>query len=98
MKMYFHPRILALETPYLYFLLFAVNQEGVLQKFRKTFSLRFYKKSSKESGSSDLGETLSEILAEPNEEDPLDDVPSASASSTQLDNAKEDDSTEQKPR
>lgn len=76
-----------------------MNQEGVLQKFRKTFSLRFYKKSSKESGSSDLGETLSEMLGdEPLEEKSLQHVPSVSSSSMQLDDAKEKESTEQKHR
>lgn len=73
---------------------FSAHSESVLQKFRKTFSLRFQKRSSKESGSSDLGETLSEILGEPSEEESPQHVPSVSTSNTQLD-AKEEP-TEQK--
>ncbi|KAK9746793.1 RhoGEF domain [Popillia japonica] len=43
--------------------------ESVLQKFRKTFSLRFQKKGSKETGSSDLGDVLPDIQADPSEDD-----------------------------
>lgn len=67
-----------------------------MQKFRKTFSLRFQKKGSKESGSSDLGETLSEILGEPSEEDSPQHVPCVSTSVTQLDS--KEDSADQKYR
>lgn len=74
-----------------------MNQEGVLQKFRKTFSLRFYKRGSKESGSSDLGETFSEILGEPAEDESVRHVSSETASVAPLD-AKEDESTEHKHR
>lgn len=83
-------------TRYLFWLfIFLVHQEGVLQKFRKTFSLRFYKKGSKESGSSDLGETLSDILGE---DESLQHVPSASAASIAQMDAKEEESTEYKHR
>lgn len=43
--------------------------ESVLQKFRKTFSLRFQKKGSKDSCGSDLVDTLTEYIGEPSEED-----------------------------
>lgn len=90
--------VVCITTLHLPLLLFVVNQEGVLQKFRKSFSLRFYKRGSKESGSSDLGETLSEILGEPAEDGgSIHSVPSASASITQLD-AKEEESIEHKHR
>lgn len=40
----------------------ATTAESVLQKFRKTFSLRFQKKGSKETSSTDIGEVLPEGL------------------------------------
>ncbi|KAJ8919125.1 hypothetical protein NQ315_012110, partial [Exocentrus adspersus] len=69
--------------------------ESVLQKFRKTFSLRFQKKGSKESCNSDTGETLSEILGEPSEEESSPrHVPSAISSTCQIDS--KDEHSEQK--
>nr|XP_008197973.1 PREDICTED: spermatogenesis-associated protein 13 isoform X1 [Tribolium castaneum] len=48
------------------------STESVLQKFRKTFSLRFHpkKQSSSNRDSCDLGEALSEMLGEPSEDEP----------------------------
>ncbi|XP_064214036.1 uncharacterized protein RhoGEF3 isoform X2 [Tribolium castaneum] len=49
------------------------STESVLQKFRKTFSLRFHPKkqsSSSNRDSCDLGEALSEMLGEPSEDEP----------------------------
>ncbi|XP_017779219.1 PREDICTED: rho guanine nucleotide exchange factor 4-like [Nicrophorus vespilloides] len=68
--------------------------ESVLQKFRKTFSLRFQKKGSKESScASDIGETLSEILGEPSEEEV-----SPQHQVLQSNEPKEGEQTEQKHR
>lgn len=69
--------------------------ESVLQKFRKTFSLRFQKKGSKDSCSSEAAEPFSEILGEPSEEDSPQRVPSLT--STNNIDAKEENS-EQKYR
>jgi hypothetical protein len=68
--------------------------ESVLQKFRKTFSLRFHqKKASRDSCTSDIGEALSEILGEPSEEESLSHAPSASTTADS-----KDEQPEQKSR
>ncbi|KAF2884831.1 hypothetical protein ILUMI_21340 [Ignelater luminosus] len=64
--------------------------ESVLQKFRKTFSLRFQKKGSKDSCSAEVAEPFSEVLGEPSEEDSPQRVPSLS--STNNIDAKEENS------
>ncbi|XP_044261717.1 uncharacterized protein LOC123009457 [Tribolium madens] len=55
------------------------STESVLQKFRKTFSLRFHPKKSSNRDSCDLGEALSEMLAS-EEESQTKDEPSESKS------------------
>lgn len=74
-----------------------------MQKFRKTFSLRFQKKGSKDSCVSDLGDTLTEYIGEPSEEDSPQrvitstNVTGTSGSSGQMiSNSKDQEQTEQK--
>lgn len=77
-----------------FFFLLGHGAESVLQKFRKTFSLRFQKKSSKES-STDLGEALPDIQADPTEDDsPLHIQTAPSSTNTSLD--AKDEPSEQK--
>ncbi|XP_049821611.1 uncharacterized protein LOC109604696 isoform X2 [Aethina tumida] len=80
----------------------ASTTESVLQKFRKTFSLKFQQKKqggSKESCGSDVGDNLSEILAEPSEEESPQHVPSLPLSpSSNCPNDSKDENTEQKYR
>lgn len=83
-------------------LVLASTTESVLQKFRKTFSLKFQQKKqggSKESCGSDVGDNLSEILAEPSEEESPQHVPSLPLSpSSNCPNDSKDENTEQKYR
>ncbi|KAK4883196.1 hypothetical protein RN001_006515 [Aquatica leii] len=73
----------------------ASASESVLQKFKKTFSLRFQKKGSKECCNIDLTEQFSEVLREPSEEDSPQRVPSlAETNPTDV----KEENTEQKYR
>ncbi|KAK9884655.1 hypothetical protein WA026_007498 [Henosepilachna vigintioctopunctata] len=84
------PQNVNLARPSCIRLKFPSTAESVLQKFKKSISLRFQKKGSKDS-SIDQGQVVPEISGEPSEEDIT-----APSSSQQSDS--KDEQTEQKPR